>query len=86
MDLNLKPHDYKRRQNSNQAVLIKLTPYTRLSYSKTGNPEDAEIVFIQEGKFFDQGGKPLVDDPPTWVADQIKNMSAAQKREVGLVK
>jgi hypothetical protein len=86
MDLSLTPHQYKRRQNSNQAVLIKLNPYARLSYSKTKDPADTEVVFVQEGKFYDEGGKLLQDDPPTWVADEVKRMSAHQKREVGLAK
>ena len=81
-ELSLKVHDYKRKKGSNQAVLLRITPYVRIRSGMDDPP-----VFIQGGKFFAEGGEEFdKDELPDWVPAEISKMSDSAKREAGLIK
>jgi hypothetical protein len=80
MSFTLKVHDYKRRRDGNQAVLVRVQPYVRLK-----NGEESPPIFVQSGKFWAEGGDEIdEDDLPDWVAGEIAKMSKTAKREAGL--
>lgn len=43
-----------------------------------------EVVYIQKGMLFDQGGNPLSkDQTPGWLADELKSVNPAVLKECG---
>ena len=72
-----KVHQYKKIPNSTQSKLIKIIPYVRITSKNKGT------VLIQDGSYFDAGGKEL-DKTPKWIAAEVKKLSPVVREEVGL--
>ena len=78
MPLNLKPHEYKRRPNTNTATLIRHNPY--VAFARPLQP----TIFLQGGIFYGQAGHELdPDDVPEDVMEAVALMSPEARKAVG---
>jgi len=81
MSFSLKTHVTRRsRSGSGEAVTTRVRPYVRLAV------QGKETVYIQEGRFYSEGGTEFTDDNlPDWIDDEVAKMTVAARQEVGLL-
>lgn len=73
MAFTMRVHERDKRQSN---VIIKTTPYVRLSHKYD------PALFFQKGHFYYEDGT-LVKDVPDWAWDALDNHSAKVKQEIG---
>lgn len=71
-------HVIDKVPGTNNFRLTKVQPAMRLC-------ENGEIVWIQRGKLFDDGGQQM-DEAPEWFAKVVQKCSVSALAEVGYVK
>ena len=75
--LDLKTHHVTVNKQG-EAIGIRVTPYIRLCQG------DGPPVFLQNGKFFYEGGEEVPDtDVPDWVEELMKGCSQEQLKATG---
>lgn len=70
-------HHMGRRDGTQQSVITRVTPIVRLGFG-------SEVVFLQQGNFYDASGKPYDDKTlPGWVLGEMSKLSDEALDSVG---
>lgn len=84
---DLKVHEYKSVKDpvtgTVSTKLVRTRPYIRLKEQGDTNAPANSPIFIQDGKFFYEGGQE-VDEHPAWLSDALAKLSPKARTEVGL--
>jgi hypothetical protein len=77
--LSLNPHEFSTHPETGVPILVRTTPYTRVSRDR-GPP-----LFLQRGQVYSEGGnKPIPEEEwPAWLPDEIRRLTPAAQEEVG---
>jgi hypothetical protein len=79
MSLQMNPHEFSTHPETGVPVLVRTTPYTRISH------EREPPVFLQRGLVYPDGGqKPIPEEEwPGWLIGEIQRLTPAAQEEAG---